>query len=67
VPVVGRLPLVVRHGLVLLGFTLAVVALVLVVSVTLNQLVAVKRETRLGRVTEWIRQTSASSSQKLLV
>lgn len=41
VPVVGRLPRMVRHGVVLLGFTLAVVALALVVSVTLNQLVAV--------------------------
>lgn len=41
VPVLGKLPLALRHGLVLLGFTLAVVALALVVSVTLNQLVAV--------------------------
>ncbi len=40
-PLVGRLPLVARHTLVLLGFTLAVIALVLVVSVTLNQLVEV--------------------------
>ena len=41
VPVLGRLPLVVRHGLVLLAFTLAVGTLALVVSVTLKQLVAV--------------------------
>jgi AI-2 transport protein TqsA len=41
VPVAGRLPLVIRHGLVLLSFTLAVGALALVVSVTLDQLVAV--------------------------
>ncbi len=41
VPLIGRLPLVMRHGLVLLGFTLAVLALALVVSVTLNQLVTV--------------------------
>ncbi len=41
VPLIGRLPSVLRHGLVLMGFTLAVVALALVVSVTLNQLVVV--------------------------
>lgn len=41
VPVAGRLPLMLRHGLVLLGFTLAVGALALVVSVTVDQLVTV--------------------------
>jgi AI-2 transport protein TqsA len=41
VPLAGRLPLMIRHGLVLLGFTLAVGALALVVSVTLDQLVTV--------------------------
>ena len=41
VPVIGRLPGVARHGLVLLGFTLAAVALALVVTVTLEQLTAV--------------------------
>ncbi len=41
VPVVGRLPSVWRHGLVLLGFTVAVAALGLVVTVTVDQLVAV--------------------------
>ncbi len=41
VPLIGRLPLMLRHALVLLGFTMAVVALALVISVTLNQLVAV--------------------------
>jgi AI-2 transport protein TqsA len=41
VPLAGRLPLMLRHGLVLLGFTLAVGALALVVSVTLDQLVTV--------------------------
>jgi AI-2 transport protein TqsA len=41
VPGVRRLPLVLRHAIVLLCFTLAVVALALVVSVTVNQLVAV--------------------------
>lgn len=39
-PGVGRLPLVWRHGLVLIGFTLAVAALGLVVAVTVDQLVA---------------------------
>ena len=41
VPLIGRLPSVARHGLVLLGFTLAVLALALVVTVTLEQLVTV--------------------------
>lgn len=38
-PLIGRLPLVARHAVVLLGFTLAIVALALVVSVTVNQLI----------------------------
>ena len=41
VPLIGRLPDVARRGLVLLGFTLAVLALALVVTVTLEQLAAV--------------------------
>jgi predicted PurR-regulated permease PerM len=41
VPVIGRLPSVARHGMVLLGFTLAILALALVVSLTVEQLVAV--------------------------
>ena len=41
VPLIGRLPAVARRGLVLLGFTLAVLALALVVTVTLEQLAAV--------------------------
>ncbi|MCX7288303.1 MAG: AI-2E family transporter [Rhodobacterales bacterium] len=40
VPVVRHLPSVVLHGLVLLLFTLAVVALALIVAVTMNDLVA---------------------------
>ncbi len=39
-PLVRRLPSVVLHGLVLLIFTLAVVALALIVAVTMNDLVA---------------------------
>lgn len=41
VPLVGRLPTFVRHSIVLMGFTLAMVALALVISVTLNQLILV--------------------------
>jgi AI-2 transport protein TqsA len=39
VPLIGRLPSVWRHGLVLLGFTVAVAGLGLVVTVTVDQLV----------------------------
>jgi predicted PurR-regulated permease PerM len=41
VPLIGRLPSVLRHGMVLLGFTLVVLAMALVVTVTIDQLVAV--------------------------
>jgi len=41
VPLIGLLPSVARHGLVLLGFTLAMLALAAVVTVTVEQLVAV--------------------------
>jgi len=41
VPLIGWLPSVARHGLVLLGFTLAMLALAAVVTVTVEQLVAV--------------------------
>lgn len=63
VPLVGRLPRMVRHGLVLLGFTLAVVALALVVAVTLNQMVAVMPQYQVNLETLAIKVADITGSE----